>query len=76
MTQWIPILTCSFTAISGLCTGEPIEGPPQPTYESCQRVLSNSVEIFRAEMVEKGLPEFGTPKFTDLFIGRKCERRG
>lgn len=73
--MWYPILVCSFTAL-GMCTGKPIEGAPQPTYESCQRVLANSVEIFRADMISKGLTEFGTTRFTDLFVGRKCERRG
>ena len=70
--MWVPILICTFEAI---CTGKPIVGKPQPTYEACQRVLSNTVEIFRADMIAKGLPELGTPRFTDLFIGRKCEQR-
>lgn len=70
--MWIPILICSYAE---LCSGKPIEGPPQPTYESCQRVLANSVEIYRRDMVSHGLAEFGSVRFTDLFIGRKCEKR-
>lgn len=72
--KWIPILLCTYPDPL-LCTGKPIQGAPQPTYEACERVLANSVELFRADMVAKGLPEFGTPRFTDLFIGRKCEKR-
>jgi len=70
--MWIPILICTYEA---LCSGRPIEGKPEPTYEACQRVLATSVELFRADMIAHGLPELGSTKFTDLFIGRKCEKR-
>lgn len=58
--MWVPILICTWF----FCSGEPIEGKPQPTYEECRQVVDLAVDL-------AGYPV----EFTRRYVVKKCERR-
>jgi hypothetical protein len=73
--KWIPILLCIYPNHPDLCSGKPIEGPPQPTYEDCQEAIGRALDNYAQQARDIGMPELGSYQFTRKYIRKICEPR-